>query len=392
MSIETVLLAIAILGIGLLYFKKSAPVQSENELKLKSDLERMTEKVGEVTSELEEAKKERDELSGKGKTMFAQQTKLEGKIDNLQKENDALTKKVARFELDEENNKKRVEDLAKRLETSEKSFQDEKKRIQDEERVLREQREAERDRIWNDHEQNVIAHLRELCKKPEYYFSNYDNESLPLEFSGRFKPDFLLDFLDQYVIFDAKASKAEGLSTYIRKTIKDTVDKIKDKPKIAKFVYLVVPTEAIQELKTHFYIQDGYTFYVVSPEALAPILASLKRITAYELAEQLDPKDREGIVNIIAKFDTFVSFRNALDILLAEKGAQVVGEISQLSPDLTQDIADRKEKYGVPSFKQSDVKRLMDGEARSGEIEKLVNPRAKVLQKSIESVKEKILK
>ena len=35
------------------------------------------------------------------------------------------------------------------------------------------------------------------------------------DFIGKFKPDVVISFLNQYVIFDAKVSKAENLNTYI---------------------------------------------------------------------------------------------------------------------------------------------------------------------------------
>lgn len=122
-----------------------------------------------------------------------------------------------------------------------------------EEERNRAEREEERDRIWNEHENAVIATLSELCKQPHLHFTSYSNNNLPDEFDGKLKPDFLIDFLGQYVVFDAKASKAESLQTYINDAVKTTAEKIKKNGRIYPHVFLVVPTEAIGELKKLIY-------------------------------------------------------------------------------------------------------------------------------------------
>src|SRR3989344_6827621 len=82
----------------------------------------------------------------------------------------------------------------------------------------------ERYRMWNDHEQNVITQLIELCKKPEFAFAAFDNEHLPEEFDGSVKPDFLIAFINQYVVFDAKASRSENFQNSITTNVKKTAE------------------------------------------------------------------------------------------------------------------------------------------------------------------------
>ena len=58
--------------------------------------------------------------------------------------------------------------------------------------------------MWNEHEHVVVSQLTDLCAKPQLKFTTYDNTNLPDDFDGSIKPDFLIDFLGQYIIFDAK--------------------------------------------------------------------------------------------------------------------------------------------------------------------------------------------
>ena len=339
------------------------------------------EKIGELSEKLRAAESKRDELSGKNKELFAAHAKLDA-------ENKSLGREVAQYEATEKKRDEQFNLRLQQLEAAKKALEEERMRVQreDEERLRME--EEERDRIWNDHEVNVIAQLRELCKRPEYHFTCYDNADLPAGFDGSLKPDFLIEFLGQYVIFDAKVSKAKNLQTYIGDAVKKTADKIKENDKIAKFLYLVVPSSAIAELKGRYrYANGDHTIYVVSPESLAPILAALKRITSYEIADKLDPKQRENIVNLIAKFDWHVSFRNALDITLAKQGAELVGDIRGLSPDLVDDILDRKDKLPITLPNKIDIKRLLHPDSRRQEISDIESPKPKILKKAAEAAK-----
>lgn len=372
---------IVVAGVGYMAWKTSQlQPQNVDDERWKEAVEKANARIGELTSAVKQAESKRDELAGKNKEMFAAHTKLDAEYK-------AVSKALAKYEAEEQ---KRTESLTRQsqeLTAARKALEDERERVRaaDEERLK--ELEEERDRLWNEHEQSVVALLRDLCKKPEYGFTTYDNTNLPDGFDGSLKPDFMIEFLNQYVIFDAKASKAQSLQTYINNAVKTTVEKIRKNDKIAKFLYLVVPSLAIGELKNYRYVNGDYTIYVISPESLAPILAALKRITAYEFAEQLDPKDRENIVNLIAKFDSHISFRNALDIVLAKQGADLVNDIRQLSPDIAEDILARKDKLGLPSLKQPDIKRLMNATERIQEIDGMENPRPKVLKKAVDAAK-----
>ena len=144
-------------------------------------------------------------------------------------------------------------------------------------------------------------------------------------------------------------------------------------------IFLVVPTDAISMLKEHIFFENGFTFFIVSPEGLAPIISSLKKITNYELAEQFDPQERENIVNLIAKLDYHVNERNAWDIMMAQKGVDVIEDVEKLHPELMQEVELKKSKMRLPTFKSSDIKRLISSkEERKKVVQELTEPRAQI--------------
>ncbi len=372
--------------VGLLFWKRqpqgdsASPELERENAKLHASLEAAQKEVGRLQSELELQKGEFKELQGKGKQLSVQFTETKNDLEHAKRDAEELQKKLAKHEAAAERHEKERATELQKLEAAKISLDQERIRVQREDEEKLALAEAERDRVWAEHEKSVIATMQALCKQPAYAFTCYTNTELPDGFDGSLKPDAMIEFLDQYVIFDAKKSKSESLSTYINNTVKATVTKVKKNPKIASMIFLVVPSEAISELKAHHAVHEGYTFYVISPEALAPILASLKRITAYEFAEQMDPQQRENIVQLIAEYDFHVNFRNAVDLVVSKMGAELSKKAERLDQAMADEIAQRKQPMNAKvSLAASELKRLVASTAaQEAMIDELAAPRALV--------------
>lgn len=345
-------------------------------------LKQKNEEIGELKHSIAKMQSEMDEKAGKSKQLYDSYKNLESDMKSLRKERDDLSERVAKFESNEEQRQKRYEDMTNKLEEAKTSLEDERVRIRREDEEKQQRELEERDRMWNEHEQAVNARLREICQKPQFAFRTFDNNSLPEGFDGSLKPDFMIEFLEQYVIFDAKVTRSQDINNYIREAVKSTAKKVKSNPVIYPAIFLVIPTDAICEMKQLHYLEGGFSFYVVSPESLEPILASLKKITAYELADQFDPQERESIVNWIAKLDFHISARNSFDIMLAEMGAELLTDARKLHPDITEQVEHKQEKMKAPALPPSEMKKLVSSiVARTEKIEELTEPSAKVQKK-----------
>lgn len=374
---------VALLGLQLWKRKDASSAVDASPLK---------EKIGELQAQMENERSEKNELSGKNKLMFAQISKLEAKLDSLEKEKKTLEKDMTTVMAERkqyENEKRKTID---QLENARRSLEEERERVIHEDEERRRVAEEERDRIWAEHEKTVIAQLTSLCKLPQLAFAHYTNTNLPDDFVS-LKPDFMIEFLDQYIIFDAKASKAESLQTYISNAVKTTVQKAKKNAKIASMIFLVVPSEAISELKGFAYPVDGYTVYVVSPEALSPILSSLKRITTYEFADQMDPQQRENIVQLIAELDFHINLRNAADILLTKQGAQILEKAQLIDPELAADVALKKQPMNAKaSIAATELKKIVSNlTVQNIEVQQLVSPKSTVRKKDLLAAQEVIV-
>ena len=360
-------------------------LKAENN-NLKQDLERKNEQIAKLDNELKNTTKERDEFAGKNKTMFIDITKKEERISALAQERDELRSQKTKHESEQARKEKEFQEKIDQLNIARKSLEEERQRIikEDEEKTAREL--AERDRMWNDHENTVISKLSELCSLPEHNFLNFNNENLPEDIDSKLKPDFMIEFLDKYIIFDAKISRSDNLQIYMNTQVKSTVEKIKKENKIYPMVFFVVPTEAISTLKKLHFYEQGYSFYIVSPESLAPILASLKKITTYEFAEKMDPEERENIVNLLAELDYHINFRNAFDILMAQSGVKILDKSESLPAGMQEEIETRKSKMRLKNFTPTELKNLIKGtKKQEDEIKKMTKPKADIQNQELDS-------
>ena len=348
--------------------------------------------IGRLQSELTEVRKEKDELAGNGKQLFSRFKDLEAEHKAIRHERDDIKERLGKYEEAEERRRREHDEKLQRLDRAEKSFEEEKARVRREDEERQKKMIEERDRMWNDHEQNVITQLLDLCKKPEFAFPAFDNDHLPEEFDGSVKPDFLIAFLNQYVVFDAKASRSENFQNYITTNVKKTAEKYKGNPHLYPTIFFVVPTDAISELTRRSFTENGFTFYVISPESLEPILASLKKITTYEFAEKLDPEEREKIIRLVASLDFHISERNAFDVLMAQRGSAVLYDAGKIYPEISDEVRREKEKMRLPNFKGSDLKRLIGNiDERDREIEDLTAPKPEVHKRDIRRVQETLI-
>lgn len=351
-----------------------------------TDTRDWSKEVAKLENQVETEKAEHNKMAGANKQMYAELAQAKAKLQSIEKERDTLQTTLTKIEAKREQQEKEHARGLEKIDAAERALKEERQRVLESEVKAKEMAEEERDRLWNDHEVTVISTLVDLCKQPHLQFKSYSNNNLPDDFDGSLKPDFLIDFLGQYVVFDAKVSKAQSLQTYIDDQVKKTAEKMKKSDKIYPHIFLVVPTEAVRELKKLSYSKDNYTFYVVSRESLSPILASLKRISTYELAETLDPQKRENIINMLADMATHISYRNAHELLLTKMGADTLERVARTDPELAEEVDQKRLEKKLSALSPSEIKRIAGSlTEQNAEISSLASPKAAVKKNMIDA-------
>jgi len=253
MDVLNLFIFIALLVVIALFVWKEFLNQKSNENRENQENQE-SEKIGELKKELEKERSAKNELAGKGKQMWTQAVGLEKDNRVLQEKLDVTGKELVKLKSERERNERDVTERITKLEHAEKKFDEEKIRVQREDEERRQQEEENRNRVWAEHENTSIAKMKEICQKSDLAFTFHDNTNLPDSFDGSFKPDFLIKFLGQYVIFDAKMSRTGDLQGYLKnnQVAKNTAQKIKNssnKDEIYPTVFFIVPTIDISSLR-----------------------------------------------------------------------------------------------------------------------------------------------
>ena len=362
-------------------FEKEKNELIEERAQLKSEIKQHINTLGKFSTELNSEKSKKDKLAGQGKQLFVEITELKEKNKTLQQKNEEQNKKIIGHEKEQNRREEKLEKKLDELEESKKSFEDEKMRIRKIDNERQNEIEEERNRVWNEHEISVLARIKEICQRKEIGFNFFDNNNLPESFDGSLKPDSLVElFPEQYLIFDAKFSESK-ISTYFTAQVPKTVEKIKKSKSHAQIyptIFFVVPNDLIQNAKKVFAFADGFSFFMISPESLAPILSGFKKITEYEFADQLNPQDRENIVNVLSGYESFIRNQNAANILIAEKAVDVIHSKESLSTELLSEINLKRKNIKPLKLKEVEMKKLTQNiEEQDKKVKELTSPKEK---------------
>ena len=321
---------------------------------------------------------EKNQLLGENKQLVAQAAQAKAQLESTQDQLAKTQQAITKFESEREERVREHQKSIEELEDARKAFADEQARVRKEEEDRRKKEEEERNRVWAVHEQESIARMKEVCQRPALGFSFYDANNLPEDFDTSVKPDFMVEFLGQYIIFDPKLSSSSNLPAYIKNQVKATANKYKKSTSfdlIYKTVFFVVPTVELPTLREFTYFEQGFTFYVIPGESFESILSAYRRITDYDLADRFDPQEREDIINLIALLSQHIRLQNATNVLNTILGVKALQECESLPEDVSESVEERRKRMRISGFKPSDVKRLINSpEEQMKELARLAAP------------------
>lgn len=302
--------------------------ESQSQLRHELELEKNRNKS--VQDSLEELKFLRTEKE----SLMKDKVSLESRNDNylkrgteLSNEVSALRQKVESYENElkglrnentylkssDEQRLKEYESRMSNLTETIKRF--DRDRIQEKED--RHAREIERLRLmkqtWINHEDNVKSRIKLICNRHGVEYADQ------VPFKG--KPDNTLKINDEYIIFDAKSPANDDLSNfplYLKAQTEQASKYIKEE-NVRKEIFLVVPVNTLEAIKNFEYRLSDYNVYVISVDALEPIIIALQKIEAYEFADKLSPEDRDNICRVIGKFVHLSKRRIQIDGFFAKQ-------------------------------------------------------------------------
>jgi len=272
------------------------------------------------------------------------------KILSLENEIRKLQNEIANLQSTEEQREERynskIAQLNKATEDLQKRQQDiDDKRLEERERYFNNMKMQ-----WRTHEQNVEESIKIICQR---HIIEYVDK---VPFSGN--PDNTINICGEYIIFDSKSPASDDLSNF-PKYIHAQVENIKKYTKqadVKKDVFLVIPFNTVNVIKQFFYNMAGYNVFIITIDALEPIIISLKKIEEYEFAEELTPEERNNICRVIGKFAHTTKRKIQIDSFFNE---QFIELLVKCKNDLPKDILEsvikieNAEKLNPPTERRS---------------------------------------
>lgn len=316
------------------------------------DFTQLAEIVKNRLAEIESIRHEKDLLLQE-KNIFLKQLgdakdnmlKVEGRIQNLDQdlkrihhENHQLNNKLLVNEQKDEQRRHAHDQNMQRFLVMQSNLAKEKEDFE-----LKKLREVEEKNqfikdTWKRHEDNVQNIIKSICDRNA--IECVDN----VPFKG--KPDNVIRVCEELIIFDAKSPASDDLNnfnTYIRSQA-ESLSKYASHEDVRKDLYLVVPSNTIEVLKkTTFHLGD-FNVFVITPDALEPVIVNLKQLEAYEFAEQLSPEDRQSICRIVGSYIYMTKRKIQVDQDFNSHALELLSKTQREIPDAMQEEIARHEK------------------------------------------------
>ncbi|MDA8937956.1 hypothetical protein N9H23_02355 [Flavobacteriaceae bacterium] len=365
---EYIILAVIMIGFVLLYLKKSNLNIDQNN----SRIIELEKNLSFKESSIKELERQRDLLNVQLKSfdeLKTKNTELETSLKSVSEQRNELKNINTKLSNQEE---KRVLDSKKEIEaliTLKQSTEDEKQ-ANNNLRVREKEEEFEKMKSqWVKHEKDVENYLKEICRN--YVIKYVGQEEFP---HPRNKPDNSIEIMDQLIVFDAKSPSNNNLENF-PKYIKDQTENLK---KYAKYdnvkndLFLVIPSNTLNVIDQFSYKIGEYNVFIVTKDALEPIILSLKKIEEYEFVDKLSPEERDNVCSVIGKFAHTTKRRIQIDNFFQREFLSTLDKAKKLPREILESVIEfeNAEKLNPPIEKRKKTIFTKDLKDQVNDIEK----------------------
>ena len=374
---EYLVLIVLVAGFALVYFKKESVTEDNSE----EDKNRILELEKSLVAKETEVKQQQQNIDiANAKTTAFEQVKTENttlkeKLSNIEQERNNLKNENVFLKKEEENRNETLRKSIESTNTLQESLTKEKERLNDERVKETEDRLEKMKWTWGEHEKDVENHLQLICRN--HVIKYISQEEFP---HPRNKPDNSIEIMDQLIVFDAKSPANDDLSNF-PKYIKIQTESLKKYAKhddVKKDLFLVIPSNTLHVINQFTYNIGDYNVYIITKDALEPIILSLKKIEEYEFADKLSPEERDNVCRIIGKFAHTTKRRIQIDQFFAEEFLDTLNKAgTQLPRDILESVIqfENAEKLNPPMEKRKKQILTKDLKAKSEEIKKEIELR-----------------
>jgi hypothetical protein len=337
---------------------KSLSYEAYEEYKnLTDNIDALDQQVAEKEAAIGELEKNTQILSARVSDLTAANQKLENRVSNLEAEikrisfeKAELANKVTRFEQTEQSRQEDYQKNVSGVNAVRAGLENERQKINDERLREKEQAFERMKQTWRNHEDAVKTAIKNICQSQLIEYVR------DVPFKG--KPDNTISIAGEYVIFDAKSPAGDDLENFPKylKIQTESVNKYIKQENVKSDIFLVVPSNTTEVITQFSYKMADYNVYIVTIDALEPIILSLKKIEDYEFAEQLTPDERENICRIIGKFAHTAKRKIMIDYFFSFQFLDIISKCNiSLPDDIYRSVVEfeKSEKLNPPQEKRA---------------------------------------
>ena len=355
---EYIILVFIVIGfVGLAFYLKKPDTSPEYQFEEKEARILVLEKeVSERNTTITNLNKQVEIAAARTETF--EQVKLEKaaideRLAQVDRDRNTLKNENIAYQKAEEGRQKEVSKSIASALTLQESLEAEKSRLNDERVQEKEDLLKKMKLKWSDHEKDVQTHLQLICRNNVITYVSQEDFPHP-----RNKPDSSIEIMDQLIVFDAKSPANDDLSNF-PKYIKNQTENLKKYAKhdnVKNDLFLVIPSNTLDVIDQFHYNIGDYNVYVISKDALEPVVLSLKKIEEYEFADKLSPEERDNVCRIIGKFAHTTKRRIQVDEFFAREFLDTLSKAgSQLPRDILENVIkfENAEKLNPPMEKRN---------------------------------------
>ena len=365
---EYIILVVIIAGFGFLYKQKPNTNIDQNN----SRIIELEKNLSSKESSIKELEKEKDILNVQMKSLEELKTKkteLETALKSVSDERNDLKNKNIKLNNEEE---KRILDSKKEIEAliTLKQSAEQEKQVLNNKRVSEKAKEFEEIKSqWGRHEKDVENCIREICRNNIIKYIGQEDFPHP-----RNKPDNSIEIMDQLIVFDAKSPANNNLDNF-PKYIKDQTESLKKYAKhddVKNDLFLVIPSNTLNVIDQFSYKIGDYNVFVVTKDALEPIILSLKKIEEYEFVDKLSPEERDNVCSVIGKFAHTTKRRIQIDNFFQREFLNTLDKAKKLPREILESVIEfeNAEKLNPPMEKRKKIIYTKELKDQVDEVEK----------------------
>ena len=355
---EFIILVVIFLGFaGLALYLKQPTSNNEDQIELKDSRISMLEKeVVEKDTNISNLNKQIEIAAAKAEgfeQIKIEKARSEERLKLVETERNVLKNETISFQKAEEGRQKEANKNFATAVTLQQSLEKEKERLNDDRVKEKEDLLNKMKQKWSDHEKEVQNHLQLICRNNVIKYISQEDFPHP-----RNKPDNSIEIMEQLIVFDAKSPANDDLTNF-PKYIKLQTESLKKYAKhedVKNDLFLVIPSNTLEVINQFHYNIGDYNVYIITKDALEPIILSLKKIEDYEFADKLSPEDRDNVCRIIGKFAHTTKRRIQIDEFFAREFLDTLTKAgTQLPREILENVIkfENAEKLNPPMEKRN---------------------------------------